>query len=71
MEKKDQPEEWWDGEDYHAWEQRKRKRAKARGEVDSDSEDEKRKTKKKKGEQVQAQEEGVMAGNADQGHFSD
>jgi hypothetical protein len=40
--------EWWDAEDYHAWENRKRKRAKARGERDSDEERELSKKKSKK-----------------------
>ncbi|KAK9896524.1 hypothetical protein P389DRAFT_196615 [Cystobasidium minutum MCA 4210] len=36
----DQPEEWWDRDDFYEWEKRKRKRAKARGEIDSEDEKE-------------------------------
>ena len=46
-ERADQPEEWWDSEEYYAWEQRKRKRAKQRGELESDTEEEKKQKKKK------------------------
>ena len=76
VERKDQPEEWWDREDYIAWEERKKKRARARGEVDSDSESEKKAKKRMKGEpivtlNVHEGEEGARAVSADTEHYSD
>lgn len=37
--------EWWEADDYAAWEDRKRKRAKARGDIDSDDEKDLKKRK--------------------------
>lgn len=51
--------EWWDADDYYAWEQRKRKRAKAKGDIDSEEEQElAQKHKKMKREASPVPEEG-------------
>ena len=63
-ERADQPEEWWDGEEYYAWEQRKRKRAKKRGELESDSEDEKKQKNKKQKSAVDPGAGGSMTDKA-------
>lgn len=52
--------EWWEADDFYAWEQRKRKRAKAKGDIDSD--DEREMTEKLK--KTKKEESPVATGDA-------
>lgn len=62
--------EWWDRDDFYAWEQRKRKRAKAKGEIDSEEERELAAKSKKIKQEVSVTSVGEGAiGEVE--HFSD
>lgn len=61
--------EWWEADDFYAWEQRKRKRAKAKGEIDSDEEREL--TEKGKKMKTEGSLSAIEDGVAEVEHFSD
>jgi hypothetical protein len=61
--------EWWERDDFYAWEQRKRKRAKAKGEIDSDDERELTEKQKKMKKETSPVLPGGETGEVE--HFSD